>query len=81
VGSENITPPFFTSALDGSEYTALHPGRFSRGERAPVLGGPQSQSAHCEEEICPYRKSNLGRPARRPTIYSHKRNKEIFREL
>jgi hypothetical protein len=37
-----IAPTFFTSALDGSEWWASRPGRFTPGERAPnihVIGG------------------------------------------
>jgi hypothetical protein len=33
--SGGIAPPFLTSALDGSECSASHPGRFTTKERAP----------------------------------------------
>jgi hypothetical protein len=34
-GSGGILPPFLTSALDGDEWSASRPGRFTLGERAP----------------------------------------------
>jgi hypothetical protein len=34
-GSGGITPPFLTSELDGGEWSASHPGRFTSGEIAP----------------------------------------------
>jgi hypothetical protein len=45
-----------TSALDGSEWLAVHPGRFTpqgKSSRYPLdrrLGGPQSRSGCCGEE-------------------------------
>jgi hypothetical protein len=41
-GSGGIAPPFLTSALDGGEWLASRPGRFTAAERAPVthwIGG------------------------------------------
>jgi hypothetical protein len=55
-GSGGIAPPFLTSALDGDEWSASRPGRFTlRGNcpRYPLdrrLGGPQSRSGHYGEE-------------------------------
>jgi hypothetical protein len=34
-GSRGIAPPFHTSALDGGEWSASRPCRFTNGERAP----------------------------------------------
>jgi hypothetical protein len=34
-GTGGITPPFLTSALDGGEWSASRPGRFTPGEIAP----------------------------------------------
>jgi hypothetical protein len=45
-----------TSALDGGEWSALRPGRFTPREGAPgtpTLVGPQSRSGHGCEEIIP----------------------------
>jgi hypothetical protein len=44
-----------TSALDGGEWSASHPGRFTPKEAAPDnpldrLGGPKSRSGHGGEE-------------------------------
>jgi hypothetical protein len=35
MGSGDKVPPFFTAALDGGEWSASRPGRFTHGERAP----------------------------------------------
>jgi hypothetical protein len=35
-GNGGVTPPFFTSALDGGEWSAAHPFRFIFGKRGPV---------------------------------------------
>jgi hypothetical protein len=63
---------FLTSALDGGEWSASRPRRFTPGKKAPVsiawrLGGPQNGSGHGGDP-CPYRESNRGRPARIRTI-------------
>jgi hypothetical protein len=34
-GSEGIAEPFLTSALDGGEWPASRPDRFTSGEKAP----------------------------------------------
>jgi hypothetical protein len=34
-GSGGMVPYFFTSALDGAEWSASRPGRFTPGERRP----------------------------------------------
>jgi hypothetical protein len=54
-GSGGIAPPFLTSALDGGEWSASRPYRFTPGERAPGthwIGGwlGLSRSARCGEE-------------------------------
>jgi hypothetical protein len=56
VGSGGIAPLFFTSVLDGGEWSASRPSQFTpggRNHRHPLgrgLGGPQSQIGHCGEE-------------------------------
>jgi hypothetical protein len=35
MGSGGIVPPFLTSALDGGEWSASPPSRFTPGQRAP----------------------------------------------
>jgi hypothetical protein len=55
-GSGCVVPPFLASSLDGSEWSASRPGRFTHWEKSPWysldrrLGGPQSQSGRCGEE-------------------------------
>jgi hypothetical protein len=55
-GSGTVAPPFLTSALDGGEWSASRPCRFTPGERAPWypldrrLVGPQSCSGRCGEK-------------------------------
>jgi hypothetical protein len=70
-GSVGIAPPFMTSALDGCEWSASRPGRFTPAEIA--LGahwiggwvGPEvGLDAVEERKILPCRESNPGRPAR-----------------
>jgi hypothetical protein len=39
--SRGIAPPFLTSALDGGEWPASHPGHFTPGERFPVPIGQE----------------------------------------
>jgi hypothetical protein len=62
-GSEGIASPFLTSALDGGEWSASRPCRFTPGRnstRYPLvmrLGGPQGRSGSCGEE------KNLALPA------------------
>jgi hypothetical protein len=42
MGSGGVTPPFLTSVLDGGEWSASRPGRFTSAERSPV---PNEQEA------------------------------------
>jgi hypothetical protein len=35
MGSGGIAPPFLTLTLDGCEWSASRPGRFTLGEKAP----------------------------------------------
>jgi hypothetical protein len=66
-----------TSALDGGEWSASRPGRFTARERAPRysfdrrLGGPQSRSGYDVEEKIPIprRNSNPDLPARSQWLY------------
>jgi hypothetical protein len=60
-----IAAPFFTSALDGGEWSASHPSRFTSGEiaagahwlggwegpRAGVYGVERRQILHCRESL------------------------------
>jgi hypothetical protein len=53
--SGGIAPQFLTSVLDGGEWSASRPGRFTKGESPRYsldrrLGGPQSQSGRNVEE-------------------------------
>jgi hypothetical protein len=68
-------PAFWTSALDGSRWSASRRGRFNPEDRAygthwteGWLGGLQGQSVHGDEEkqsnIFSCRELNPGRPAR-----------------
>jgi hypothetical protein len=41
MGNGGIAPTFLTSALDGSEWSALRPGRFTLGEEPPVYIGEE----------------------------------------
>jgi hypothetical protein len=73
--SGGTAPPFLILALDGDEWSASRPRRFTPGERAPVpldrrLGGRQSQSGRCgvQEISCPCHESNPGLPARSPSL-------------
>jgi hypothetical protein len=54
-GSGRIALHILTSALDGGEWPASCPGRFTTGERVPIpigeeAGGPQSRSRRGGEE-------------------------------
>jgi hypothetical protein len=46
-GTGGIAPPSLTSVLDGGEWLASRPDRFTRAERAP---GTLSRSGRYEEE-------------------------------
>jgi hypothetical protein len=56
IGGGGIAPTFLTSALEGGEWSASRPGRFTPMERAPgthwIGGGvgPQSRSGNGGEE-------------------------------
>jgi hypothetical protein len=54
-GVEVLTPPFFTLALDGGEWSALRSGRFTPGKEPTCpfyrrLSGPQILSGRCGVE-------------------------------
>jgi hypothetical protein len=73
-GSGGIAPPFLTSALNGGEWSASRPCRFTPGERKHGtywIGGwgPQRRSGRCGEKPYPCRDSNPGRPARSPSLH------------
>jgi hypothetical protein len=75
-GSGGIDPRFLTSALDGGEWSASRPCRFTSGERAPgtywVGGwvGPRAAFDSVEKrKIVHCLESNPGRPARSPSLY------------
>jgi hypothetical protein len=70
-GGGDIAPPFLTSALDGGEWSASHPGRFTTRkivapwyslDRRP--GGLQSRSGRCGEE------KNLAMPGIEPGLFN-----------
>jgi hypothetical protein len=75
--SEGIAPTFSTSALDGGDWSASRPRRFSPQEKSPrlpldrLLCGPQSQSGRCGEDknLLHGWESNTGRPARSSSLY------------
>jgi hypothetical protein len=75
--SGGIAPPFFASPLDRDECSDSRSGRFTPGERAPSshylgnLVNPRARlKAVREKEIfCSCWESNLGRPARSPSLY------------
>jgi hypothetical protein len=68
---------FLTSALDGGEWLASRPGRFTPRERAPgahCIGGWVDPRAGPDEVVkrkipSPYRDSNPDHPARSPALY------------
>jgi hypothetical protein len=69
IGGGGVAPPFLTSALDGGEWSASHPGRFTSWERAPGTHwtggwvGPRAGLDIVEKRkiSCHYRESNPGR--------------------
>jgi hypothetical protein len=69
-GSEGIAPPFLTSALDGCECSASHPGRYTPGTH--WIGGCVGRAVCLDavkRKILHSRESNPGRPARSPSLY------------
>jgi hypothetical protein len=76
MGSGDTAPSFLTSVPDEDEWSASHPGRFTRGERFPGthwIGGWLGPSVGLDDvergEIMHYRETNPGRPARSPSLY------------
>jgi hypothetical protein len=72
--SGDIAPPFLTSALDGGEWSASFPGRFTPGETAPgthwtggSVGPRTGLDAEKRKISLPRRESNTGRPAPGPS--------------
>jgi hypothetical protein len=71
-----MAPPFFTSALDGGEWSASRPSRFPPGEGAHGthwIGGWMGPRACLDvmekRKILPARESIPGRPACGPSLY------------
>jgi hypothetical protein len=68
--SGGIAPPFLTTALDGGEWSASRPGRFTPGEVGPGtswIGGWVGHKAGLDamkRKSCTPRESNPGRLAR-----------------
>jgi hypothetical protein len=71
LGSGGIAPPFLTSALDGGDWSASRPGRFTPGTQC-LWGclGPTSGLETLEKRniSCPCLELNPGRPARSPSL-------------
>jgi hypothetical protein len=66
-GSGGIAPPFLPSALDGGEWSASRPGRFTSGERSPGthwtgawVGSTAGMDAVQKSQVLPCRESNPG---------------------
>jgi hypothetical protein len=76
-GSGGIAPLFLTSALDGGEWSASCPGRFTRREIAPSIhwiGGWVGSGVGLDVEehkkiSFPFWESNLSHPSRSPPLY------------
>jgi hypothetical protein len=76
-GTGGIAPSFLTSALDGGEWSASNPGRFTPGERAPgtyciegwVGSGAGLDIVKKRKIFCPAGNLSPGRPARSPSLY------------
>jgi hypothetical protein len=66
-----IASSFLTSALDGSEWSALPTENSHRYALNRNLFGPQSRSGDFGEEktLLPFRRLNPGRPARSLSLY------------
>jgi hypothetical protein len=76
MGNGGIAPLFFTSALDGGEWSASRPGRFTPGEIGPgndgigVWVGPRAGLDAVEDNKShPCQESNTDRPASSPSLY------------
>jgi hypothetical protein len=68
MGSGVIAPSFFTSALDGGEWSASRPGHFTTGEIAPGIHLKGGWVCRREKSL-PCRESNPGRPGHSPSLY------------
>jgi hypothetical protein len=75
-GGGGVAPPFLTSALDGSEWSASRPCRFTPGERAPGthwigcwVGLSPGLDAVEKRKILHCGESNPGSPALSPSLY------------
>jgi hypothetical protein len=70
-GSGEIDPLFWTSALDGGEWSAFRHGRFTPGIH--WIGGWVGPRAGLDavemRKIVQYRESNRGHQARSPSLY------------
>jgi hypothetical protein len=74
-GNGGVAPPFFTSALDGGEWSASRPSRFTPEAKAPTrthcIGSwvdPRAALDAMEKrKILPCPESNPGHPALRPS--------------
>jgi hypothetical protein len=71
-GNEDITPSFLTSALDGSEWSASHPSRFTPEKESPVLNGQKAVRASAGVDAVGKRQisrhaGNRARPVAIPT--------------
>jgi hypothetical protein len=76
MGEWRFSSTIMTSTLDGGEWSASRPGRFSTDQTGPSihcmgLCEPQTRSGHRGEEkiTCPCWESNPGRPARSQSLY------------
>jgi hypothetical protein len=72
LGSGGIAPPVLTSALDGGEWSASQPGRFTPGKIAPGthcrgewVGFRAGLDAVEKRTKLPFQESKAGRPAHR----------------
>jgi hypothetical protein len=61
--SGGIAPPFFTSALDGGEWSVSRPGRSTSVEIAPGMDAMEKR------KILPLPRMEPARPVRSPSLY------------